>query len=72
MKNSMDVSEEDLKYMRDIAEQEVINRFTTSEIKVEMTNNNNINSKLDLDGVVSYMEQKVNESLMVSAEGAHN
>lgn len=69
MKNSMDVSEEDLKYMRDIAEQEVINRFTTSEIKVDMTNNNNINSNLDLDGVVSYMEQKVNESLMISAEG---
>jgi len=72
MKNSMDVSEEDLKYMRDVAEQEVINRFTTSEIKVDMTNNNNINSNLDLDGVVSYMEQKVNESLMISAEGAHN
>ncbi|MHB8064467.1 MAG: tape measure protein [Ruminiclostridium sp.] len=72
MKNSMDVSEEDLKYMKDIAEQEVINRFTTSEIKVDMTNNNNINSNLDLDGVVAYMEKQVNESLMVSAEGAHN
>jgi hypothetical protein len=55
--------------MRDIAEQEAINKFTTSEIKVDMTNHNNINSNLDLDGVISYMEQKVNESLAISAEG---
>ncbi len=69
MNDTMEVSEEDLKYMRDIAEQDAINKFTTSEIKVDMTNHNNINSKLDLDGVVSYMEQKINESLAVSAEG---
>ncbi|HEX2927696.1 MAG TPA: tape measure protein [Ruminiclostridium sp.] len=72
MKDTMDVSEEDMKYMRDIAEQEVINRFTTSEIKVDMTNHNNINSKLDLDGVVSYMEQKVYETLSVAAEGVYS
>ncbi|HEX2926164.1 MAG TPA: tape measure protein [Ruminiclostridium sp.] len=71
MKNTMDVTGEDLKYMRDIAEQEVINRFTTSEIKVDMTNHNNINSNLDLDGVVSYMEKKVYETLSVAAEGVH-
>lgn len=71
MKNSMDVSEEDLKYMRDIAEQEVINRFTTAEIKVDMTNNNNINSNLDLDGVVAHMEKKVYETLTVAAEGVY-
>lgn len=69
MNDTMEVSEEDLKYMRDIAEQEAINKFTTSEIKVDMTNHNNINSNLDLDGVISYMEQKVNESLAISAEG---
>lgn len=69
MNDTMEVSEEDLKYMRDIAEQEAINNFTTSEIKVDMTNHNNINSNLDLDGVISYMEQKVNESLAMSAEG---
>ena len=71
MKDSMDVTQEDLKYMRDVAEQEVINRFTTAEIKVDMTNNNNINSNLDLDGVMSYMEKKVYETLSVAAEGVH-
>lgn len=72
MKDSMQVSEEDLKYMRDIAEQEVVNKFTTAEIKVDMTNNNNVNSKLDLDGIVSYMEQKVYETMSVAAEGVYS
>ncbi len=72
MKDSMQVSEEDLKYMRDIAEQEVVNKFTTAEIKVDMTNHNNVNSKLDLDGIVSYMEQKVYETMAVAAEGVYS
>ncbi len=72
MKDSMQVSEEDLKYMRDIAEQEVVNKFTTAEIKVDMTNHNNVNSKLDLDGIVSYMEQKVYETMSVAAEGVYS
>ncbi len=72
MKDSMQVSEEDLKYMRDIAEQEVVNKFTTAEIKVDMTNHNNISSNLDLDGIVSYMEQKVYETMSVAAEGVYN
>ncbi len=72
MKDSMQVSEEDLKYMRDIAEQEVVNKFTTAEIKMDMTNHNNVNSKLDLDGIVSYMEQKVYETMSVAAEGVYS
>ncbi|WP_270943100.1 tape measure protein, partial [Romboutsia lituseburensis] len=50
MAKTMTASAEDLKYLRDIAEQEVINRFTTAQIKIDMNNNNNINSDLDLDG----------------------
>lgn len=71
MKNSLSTSEEDLKYLRDIAERDTINRFTTAEIKVEMTNNNTINSDRDLDGVVSYLEKKVEETMIASAEGVH-
>lgn len=71
MANSMTASAEDLKYLREIAEQEVINRFTTSQIKVDMNNNNNINSELDLDGVVSYLEEKVYESMAIASEGTH-
>ena len=71
MAKTMDASAEDLKYLRDIAEQEVINRFTTAQISIQMENNNNINSELDLDGVVSYLEDKVYESMVIAAEGTH-
>ncbi|MGX4600409.1 tape measure protein [Faecalimicrobium sp. JNUCC 81] len=71
MANTMTASAEDLKYLREIAEQEVINRFTTSQIKIDMNNNNNINSELDLDGVVSYLEEKVYESMVIASEGTH-
>ncbi len=72
MKNSMDIAEENLVYMRDIAERETINKFTTSEISVSMGGiTNNVNSDLDLDGVVSYMEQKIYETMTVAAEGVH-
>ena len=72
MKNSMEVGEEDLKYMRDLAEQEVINRFTTAEIKVDMVNNNTINSSMDMDGVVTYLTEKVQETMEIAAEGVHS
>ena len=71
IKDSVSSSEEDLQYLRDIAEQETINRFTTAEIKVDMTNNNNINSNMDLDGIVSYLTEGLNEALEKAAEGVH-
>lgn len=69
--DSMEIGEEELKYLRDLAEQEAINRFTTAEIRLDMTNNNSISSEMDLDGVVSYLEDKLYESMVVAAEGVH-
>lgn len=71
MADSMDITSEDLKYLRDIAETEVVNRFTTAEIKVEMTNNNNVSSDMDLDGMVDYLATGVNEAMEKAAEGVH-
>ena len=71
MADSMDATEEELKYLRDIAEQEVINRFTTAEIKVEMPVNASINSELDIDGIVAHLEDKVYETMVIAAEGVH-
>lgn len=72
MKDSMDIAEEDLKYMRDIAEREAINRFTTADIAIDMSGmSNSINSTMDLDGVVSYLEEKVYETMEIAAEGVH-
>ena len=69
--DSMDITSEDLKYLRDLAETEAVNRFTTAEIKIEMTNNNSIASDMDLDGIVDYLANGVNEAMEKAAEGVH-
>ena len=69
IKDSVDITDEDLKYLRDIAEQEAINRFTTAKIKLDMTNNNNVSSDADLDGIMDGMTTKVLEALEIVREG---
>ena len=72
IKDSMDITEEDLKYLRDIAEQEAINRFTTAEIHVDQSGMQNIiNKDMDLDGVVDKLSDSVKETLSIVAEGVH-
>lgn len=71
IKDALDITEEDLKYLRDIAEQEAINRFTTAEITIEQTNNNHIKGSMDLDGVVSKLTDAVNEAANIIEEGVH-
>lgn len=68
--DSLDVSEEDLKYLRDIAEQEAINRFTTAEIKVDMSGmSNTVHNTNDLDGIVDGLTTRVLEAMEVVKEG---
>lgn len=71
--DSMDITEEDLKYLRDIAEQEAINRFTTAEINIDQSGmQNNISNGMDLDGVISGLTEGVNEAIDSMAEGVHD
>ncbi|MGE7840135.1 tape measure protein [Lysinibacillus sp. NPDC093712] len=60
---------EDLKYLRDIAEREAINRYTTAEITVDMKNENYINNEMDIDGVIDRFGEKVEETVAMLAEG---
>lgn len=69
--DSMEITEEEMKYLRDIAEQEAINRFTTAEITINQTNNNNVNKDVDLDGFVSGLTDAVNEAVDIITEGVH-
>lgn len=69
--DSLEITSEDLKYLNDIAERDVINRFTTAEIKVEMNNNNNVSSDMDLDGMIDHLTAGVNEAMEKAAEGVH-
>ena len=68
--DALEITSEDLKYLRDIAERDVINRFTTAEITVEMGGvTNNVNENADLDGIVSYLASGVQEAMEIAAEG---
>lgn len=72
MADALEVSGEELKYLRDIAERDAINRFTTAEVKIDMTGmNNRIDSSMDLDGVIRELTDGFSEALVTAAEGVH-
>jgi tape measure domain-containing protein len=72
IKDTLSDTDEDLKYLRDMAEMEVINRYTTAEIKIEQNNHNTVNNGMDLDGVVSALTDGLMEAIEVTAEGVHD
>lgn len=67
----LEITSEDLKYIRDIAERDVVNRYTTASITVNQTNNNTINNDMDLDGVTEHLRSTVEEQMNAMAEGVH-
>lgn len=69
--DTLDVAEEDLQYIKDLAEQDVINRFTTASISVDFTNTNRIENDMDLDGVVERIKDTIQEAVITSAEEVH-
>lgn len=71
IKDSVSISSEDLKYLRDIAERDFINRFTTAKISVKMNNKNNINKEMDLDGLTEGLRMRLEEEMSAAAELAH-
>ena len=71
MKDDLNIAEEDLAYMRDIAEREAINRYTTAEIKIEQQNTNYISKDTDLDGIMNAWANDFAEKMDVSEEGVH-
>jgi hypothetical protein len=67
--DSMELTEEDLSYLRDIAERDIINRYTTAEITIEQNNNNNISSEMDIDGVIGRLNDGLEETIAIAVEG---
>lgn len=72
IKDTLSDTDEDLKYLRDLAEMEVINRYTTAEIKIEQNNHNTVNNGMDLDGVTSALTDGIMEAIDVVTEGVHD
>lgn len=70
--DALSTSTEELEYLRDIAERDAINRFTTAEVKIDMTGmTNRIEGGADLDGVISVLTDGFTEALLTAAEGVH-
>lgn len=72
MKDAMEITDEDIKYMRDIAEQEVINKYTTAEVKIDMGGvQQNIGNDMDLDGVMNHLVGVLQDGMASGAEAVH-
>lgn len=72
IKDGLDITDEDLKYLRDIAERDTINRFTTAEISVNLGGvTNNVSGDTDLDGMIDYLTANIQEAMEITAEGVH-
>lgn len=69
--NAVAVTAEDLKYLRELAEVETVNRFTTAKITVNQTNHNTINKDMDLDGVTEHLRSTMEEQMLASAQGVY-
>lgn len=69
--NTKEITDEDLKYLIDIAERDTINRFTTVPLTINMTNNNNIDSETDIDGIVDSLTKRLEEELEYISDGVH-
>ena len=70
--DALTATTEELEYLRDIAERDAINRFTTAEVKIDMTGmQNRIEGGADLDGVISALTDGFTEALLTAAEGMH-
>lgn len=73
MAESMSISQEDLKYLRDIAEQETINRFTVAEISIDQSGmQNTIKNGDDIDGFMAKLTNSVSEAVDRMVEGVHD
>jgi tape measure domain-containing protein len=72
IKDAMEITDEDIKYLRDIAEQEVINKYTTAEVKIEMGGiHNSVSSDMDIDGMVRYINDSLFDAMTAGAEKVH-
>ena len=72
IKDALDITDEDLKYLRDAAEQEAINKYTTAEVKIDMGGvHNSVNGDTDLDGMMRYMNDSLIEAMSAGAEAVH-
>lgn len=70
--DSLNLNNEELEWMRDLAEQEAINRFTTTEIRVDMGGvTQNVASYLDAETLTHRMVEAINNGAAMGVEGVY-
>jgi len=63
------ISDENLKYWRDIAERDNINRYTIARVNLRIDGiHNTINNEMDLDSVIEELTEGVEEAMYTTAE----
>jgi len=72
MADKMEDMDEDMKYLRDIAEKEYVNKFTTAEVKIDMTNYNDISEQVDAEDFMDRLGERIAEHVHTAAEGVHD
>ena len=71
MAESMEGAEEDMQYLRDIAEKDYVNKFTTAQINLELNNTNHISKEVDADSFLDKLGEHLTEHVAIAAEGVH-
>ncbi|WP_411553340.1 hypothetical protein [Paenibacillus lautus] len=71
IKGKVDISSEDLKIMRDIAEMKNIQNFVTLKPTVSLKTGN-INNSGDLDSIVTKLTTRLEDEVAASAKGVYN
>lgn len=69
--DSMELTEQDLAYLRKVAEMEWKKEFTTASVVINMENNNVINNESDLDGLVQKIADVMETELSIVADGVY-
>ena len=71
IEDTMELTAEDLEYLRKIADMEWKKEYTTASITVDMSNYNTINGESDLDGIVTKLSEKLYEEMNSVANGVY-
>lgn len=68
IQDALGIMDEDLKFFRDIAEQEAINRYTTASIQISVENHNNIANDVDAEGMIVHLIDQLYEQIDAGGE----
>jgi uncharacterized protein YukE len=69
--DALNTTTEELKYLRDIAERDTVNRFTTASISVTQNNTNNVSGTNDIDGITDSLNEGIMAAIDKATEGVH-